>query len=681
MLEPLEDRSLLSAGLSAAYGQLPLAFEVNQGQAAAQVDFQSRGSGYTLSLTASDARLALQNAAPQGGDVLDLGLVGANSVAQAVGLDPLVTRSNYLVGNDPSEWRTNIPNYGEVAYTDVYRGVDLVYHGNQGRLEYDFVVAPGADPGVVTLSIKGTKGLSLDAQGSLVLHRAGGDLTEQAPVLYQESGGVRQAVSGRFVLEGGDRVGFQVGPYDHSRALTIDPVLSYSTSFGTFGYGIAVDSAGEAFVAGSNGINTQGFGAEDGPQGVLVEKFNAAGTALLYSTVLSNTLGSASSIAVDAAGDAYITGMLGNIPTTPNAIAASGGAFVAVLDPTGSNLLYSTYLPGAGDSNTNYEDPGGAIAVDGSGNICVTGQADPKYGALPTTAGAYQSTPGSVYFAEINPNLSGAAALVYCTYLGGSSNLAAGTGVAVDASGNAYLTGHTNTAFPTTPGVLKRTLGGAMDAFVAKIDPNLSGSASLVYSTYLGGSGRDGYIGYFSSFSVQTGPAIAVDAAGDAYVTGSTNSTDFPTTRGAFQTKYAGPAGNPILSSIGDVFVSKLNPTGTALIYSTYLGGATGKDGGASIAVDAAGDVYVTGWTKSTDFPTKNPIQGQFQAVGSGAASAFVAVLNSTGTGLLFSTFLNGTTATCGFGIALDSSDNIYVTGADYYTSQSVGFVLKITLS
>ena len=489
-LECLEDRTLLSlAGASndqilQAYGQIPLSFEVNQGQTAAQVDFLSQGSGYTLFLTPTETVLSLQKPAPAAGGgaeapdsvVLSSRFVGANPQPQVVGLDRLAGTSNYFIGSDPSQWHTNVANYGQVEYQDLYPGVDLVFYGNQRQLEYDYVVVPGTDPGVIKLAIDGAESMTIDGQGDLVLHTSGGDVLEHAPVVYQESGGVRQPVSGQFVLEGDGQVGFAVGAYDHTQPLVIDPVLSYSTYLGgtslTACSGIAVDSAGDAYVTGTT-----------------------------YSTDFPTTAG------------AFQTSLGGG---------GNGDAFVTKLNPTGTALVYSTYLSG-----TNYDG---------------------------------------------------------CN------------GIAVDTAGNAYVTGDTtSTDFPTTTGAFQTTYRGGGDAFVTKL--NSTGTA-LVYSTFLGGTNGDGGLG------------IAVDTAGNAYVTGDTTSTDFPTTTGAFQTTYRGG---------GDAFVTKLNPTGTALVYSTYLGG-TGDDVGFGIAVDTAGNAYVTGDTRSTDFPTTTGLSDDLRA----ATDAFV---------------------------------------------------------
>ncbi len=565
-------------------------------------------------------------------------LIGSNAAAPAVGLDAQAGTSNYFLGNDASQWHTNIANYGRVEYQNVYPGIDLVYYGNQRQLEYDFVVAPGASPGAIQLAFQGTNGMTLDSSGNLVLETSGGDVVEHAPVIYQDSNGVRQAVSGHYVLEGNGQVGFQVGAYDPTRSLVIDPVLSYSTYLGgsgnDYGYGIAVDGAGNAYVTGTTtSVNfptqnpLQPF--KGGGQVAFVTKVNAAGTALVYSTYLgSGYCCIAYGIAVDGTGNAYITGMTsGYVPTTAGAFqTVSGGglwdAFVAKLNATGSALIYSTCL---GGSNI---DEACAIAIDGAGNAYVTGQTQSSN--FPTNAGAVQAadpaTPAGqatgeeeAFVTELN---AAGTAVVYSTYLGGSNFSTVGNGIAVDGAGDAYVTGlSSSTSFPTTAGAFQKARGAGFDAFVAKF--NAAGSA-LVYSTYLGGS------------SMNEAYGIAVDGAGNAYVTGTTTSSDFPTTPGALQTTAAG----------GATFLTKLNAAGTALIYSTYLGTVSAGVDGYGIAVDAAGNAYV-----SRDTSTLL------------VSDIFVAEVNAAGTGLLYSTSLGGRSYDSVRGLALDGAGNVYLTG------------------
>ena len=628
------------------FGKLPLRFEANPGQTDEQVKFLARGTGHTLFLTPTEAvmvftkreqtaksrlqgaRLRPEEAVHVTRTVLRMTFVGANPEPRVVGAEELPDKANYFIGNDPAKWRTNVPTYARVQYTDVYPGIDLIYYGSQRRLEYDFVVRPGADPRTIALGFQGADKLEVDPQGDLVLHTGAGEIRQRKPVIYQEIGGVRREIAGGYVLKGESRVGFHVAVYDTSRPLVIDPALVYSTYLGgsadDAGVGIAVDAAGNAYVTGStasaNFPTTAGaFQTTLGGGGVgfdaFVTKLNSTGSALLYSTYLggSNNDDSGVGIAVDGAGNAYVTGSAfsTDFPTTPGAFQSSFGgvrdAFVTKLNPTGSTLVYSTYLGGTGD------DGGVSIAVDTAGSAYVSGFAQAGF---PTTTAAFQpGFGGGPYDAFVTKLGSTGSALVYSTYLGGSGDDEVFGGLAVDASGNAYVTGFTTSAnFPTTPGAFQTTFGGAGplgfgDAFVTKL--NSTGSMP-VFSTYLGGSGDD------------FGAGIAVDGNGNAYIAGSTASTNFPTTPGAFQTTFggSGPLG------LGDAFVTKLNPTGSALIYSTYLGGS-GDDFATRIAVDVLPNpsAYVTGNTASTNFPTTaGAFQTTLGGVGPfGAGDAFVA--------------------------------------------------------
>jgi hypothetical protein len=606
-----------------------------------------------------------------------LQLLGADMAAPAVGQDELITKTNYFLGTDPSQWRTNVPNYGKVAYQGVYPGIDLIYYGNQGQLEYDFVVAPGANPGAITLAIQGTDGITLDGQGNLVLHTMGGDVVEQAPVLYQDGGG-RQAVSGRFVPERDNRVGFQVGAYDPSRPLVIDPVLSYSTYLGGNGLdnagGIAVDSSGNAYVTGiTNSTNfpiTPGANQSilSGSNSAFVTKLNATGTALLYSTYLGGSLtptgASAQTggrgIALDSAGNAYVTGWTSasNFPTSTGAFqtAYGGGAtdvFVAKLSPSGS-LVYSTYLGGSGADGSS-SSINGAVAVDSAGNAYVDGPTSST--DFPTTPAAaypsWNSSWGSAGFiTELNATGTG---LVYSTYLPGGP----GAGIAL-ALAQIYVTGWTtSTSFPTTAGAFQRGLSGSgdTDAFMAVLNPSASPSTQIVYATYLGGHTMPH--GLYSGPPTTDGFGIAVDGLGNAYVCGVTGTTDFPTTAGAYQTTLAGGT---------DAFVAKINPAlseSASLVFSTYLGGKQGASAH-GITADGAGNAYVTGDTWGGFPTTANAIQA---SMGKASRNAFVTELNASGSKLLFSTYLGGTQSgvqSAGTGIVVDGSGNIYLIGSVY---------------
>jgi hypothetical protein len=512
------------------------------------------------------------------------------------------------------------------------------------------VIAPGADPKAIRLAFQGARKISLSSAGDLVLDTKEGKIQLKQLRVYQKVNGEEKKIAARYVLKGKRRVAFEVAEYDRRQPLVIDPVLSYSTYLGGSGREdgahITVDSSGNAYVVGdsfdTNFPTTSGafqttFGG--GYTNAFVTKLNSTGSALVYSTYLGgNSFDGGYSIAVDASGNAYVTGWTSstNFPTTPGAFQTTygggdfnGDAFVTKLNPTGSALVYSTYLGG------NSNDVGHDIAVDASGNAYIAGFTSSTN--FPTTLGAFQTTYGggivNAFVTKLNPTGS---ALAYSTYLGTSENY--GYGIAVDASGNAYVAGLTSsTNFPTTLGTFQTTNGGGRDAFVTKLNP--AGSA-LVYSTYLGGSLQD--YGY----------NIGVDASGNAYVAGSTSSTNFPTTPGAFQTTDGG--GN-------DAYVTKLNPTGSALVYSTYLGGNS-YDDGTGIGVDASGNAYVAGSTSSTNFPTT---PGTFQTTyGGGSYDVYVAKLNPAGSALTYSTYLGGNSQDINSGIVLDASSNVYVTGS-----------------
>ena len=664
--------------VSEIYGKLPLHFEANRGQIDPQVKFLSRGGHHVLYLTPTEAVLVLitpkstareefttmggKRGQPGGATrtVLRMTFAGANPTPRVIGLEELPGKANYFIGNDSAKWRTNVPTYAKARYEHLYPGIDLLYYGNQRQLEYDFVVQPGADPRRILLGFQGADTLEVDAQGDLVLHTATGVIRQRKPLIYQEVDGVRKEIAGSYVVQGARQVGFQVAAYDKSRPLVIDPVLFYSTYLGGSGHeesgGIAVDTSGNSYVTGrtqslnfpttSGALQTANAGGGD----AFVTKLNPTGSGLVYSTYLGGTGGDAGNgIAIDVAGNAYVTGNTGsaNFPTTAGAFQTTYGGsfndgFVTKLNSAGSGLVYSTYLGGSG------EDTGRAIALDGAGNAYIAGHTQSFN--FPTSAGAYQPTaigvngccfgPSNVFVTKLTPAGAGAADLVYSTYLGPANSEAGG--IAVDGTGNAHVAGGTTSAsFPTTVGAFQTTFGGGGgDAFVTKVNPTGTG---LVYSTYLGGSGGDG---------ASSGPTIAVDAAGSAYVTGATGSANFPTTAGAFQPALAGPQ---------NAFVTKLNPLGTGLVYSTYLGG-TGVEQGFGVKVDTLGNAYVSGATGSTDFPTMNAVQPTF---GGGPLDAFVTKLNPLGTGLVYSTYLGGSGDDLGTGIAVDTfpNPNAYVAG------------------
>jgi hypothetical protein len=679
------------------YAKLPLAFEPNAGQTDSQVKFLSRGRGYTLFLTGNEAVLSLAGAAVDSSrsrgaertssrtdrSVVRMKLLGANENASVVGTAELPGKSNYFIGNDSKHWRTNVPTFADVKYSNVYPGVDLVYYGNQGgQLEYDFVIAPGSDPRVIRLTVaaastRSAKGdrrpspLAIAANGDLIVKADAGAIRFHKPLVYQNgSSGARCAVGtdqcrevrARFVLAASNQVSFAVGAYNRAEPLIIDPVLVYSTYLGgngpDYGYGIAVDSSGAAYVTGSAGstnfptlnpLQPTHVGADH----AFITKFNAAGTALVYSSYLGGSLeDGGQGISVDSAGNAYLTGYTNSsdFPTVNPVQPANGfdneAAFVTKVNPTGSALVYSTYLGGDNGENNGSGTIGLGIAVDATGNVYVTGVTEntnfPTVNPLQAT-----NLEGVAHTAFVTKFNAAGSAMIYSTYLGGSGSTSVeydqGWGIAADSSGNAYVTGWTSSpTFPTVNALQPTCAGcpGITDAFVAKINP--TGSA-FVYATYLGGS-----VG-----GVTEGYGIATDSAGNAYVTGGTTSTNFPTVNPVQATNHG----------TENVFLSKLNAAGSALVYSTYLGGSgSAGDQAFAIAVDSTGEAFVTGRTASTDFPTLNAVQST-KVGGLGPDTAFVSAFNAEGSALLYSTYLGGNGGERAYGIAVDSSGSAYVAG------------------
>ena len=652
----------LKRSVAVAAANAPRAvFEANRGQVNSQVRFLSRGHGSTLFLTATEAVYVLPLPDPHRLFALRMQLVGSDPNASSTGEAQAEARVSYFRGTE-ANWVTGIPTYERVRYSEVYPGISMVWRGReQGAAQYDFVVAPNADAGQIGLQFAGADRLELDADGNLLIHTAAGTVTHTKPVSYQEVNGSRRAVESAFTIAG-DTVGFAVGAYDHGKPLTIDPTpnlanLAYSTFLGgeglDIGYAIAVDALGSAYVTGqTDSLNfptvAGSFDTTSAGVAAFVTKLKPGGNDLVYSTYLDGPADyeQATGIAVDSAGNAYVNGFTASsdFPVTGSAFDPShngGGydAFLTKLNPSGTSLLYSTFL---GGSNT---EQGNGVAVDSAGNAYLTGvtvSAD-----YPTTGSAFATTLNGfdydAFFSKINTSASGGASLVYSTFLGGS-NYEEGTRVAVDSAGRAYLTGRTYSSdFPTVAGSFDTILSGTSDVFASKLDPALAGPGSLVYSTYLGGSSDE----YF--------PGIAIDANGFAYLTGATASADYPFTAGAYDTTHNG--------GFNDVFVSKLTANGSALTYSTFIGGSS-LDSGWGIAVDSLGNAYVTGTTSSAGYPTT---AGAFQTTANGSSpEAFATKLNSTGSALSYSTFLGGGGTEQGYGIAVDSSGNMYVTG---YTS------------
>lgn len=670
---------------------LPLCFEANRGQAGSPESFIARGRGCSFFVAPTEAALTLAkyDVPPDGsraerGDAgrgritqtqtLHFEFLGADARAEASGVGELAGKVNYLLGNDPAQWRAGLSLFAQVRIKKLYPGVDLVYYGNQQRLEYDFVVAPKSDPRAVAIRVTGADKIQVDAQGNLVFTLGRDAIRQPKPLIYQTVAGVRKEISGGYQLTDKQTFAFQIGEYDRELPLVIDPVLSYATFFGgtgsDIGWDIAVDANGFVYVAGetlSAGLATpgafhtnysggSGFGGD-----AFVAKFDNLGTTLSYLTYLGgNGDDAALGLAVDGAGNAYITGFTSstNFPTRyaiSNSLSGSvitnlgiypADAFVAELTNDGSALVFSTYLGG------NANDEGIGIAVDPNRYVYVTGFTEstnfPAIGGLETNS--YHGNTDA-FVTKLQPDGSG---FVYSTYLGGMND-ENGDGIAADAAGFAYVTGFTySTNFPITTNALQRFLNnptngatthllGANDVFITKINSDGSG---LVYSTFLGGRRDD--IGF----------RLALDAETNVYVTGSALSVDFPTVPASNTNLLKGLTNANLLS---DVFVTKLSATGTNWVYSVIFGGAK-RDEGWDVAVDAGGNAHIVGVTYSTNFPTTNT-SGFLRATNSGGADAFVSVLNSNGTTLARSAYLGGSSNDFGYAIKVDGAGNDYIVG------------------
>jgi hypothetical protein len=707
------------------FGKVPLSFEPNQGQTDAKVQFLSRGQGYALFLTPGEAVLELQKSGGKKVDaaqalpvpsVLRMTLVGADTKATVSGGQPLPGTSNYFVGNDSSKWQTAVPTYQRVAYSGVYPGVDLVYYGNQRQLEYDFVVAPGADAAKIALQFTGATPV-IDKAGDLVLSVQGEEARFHKPVVYQLDGGRKISVAGSYQIAEG-KVGFGLGSYDHSKPLVIDPILSYMTYIGGSTNdqisGMAVDSTDSVYVVGTTtstdfpvknaykAINPNVI-APSNPQTIFVSKFNATGTALVYSTYLgSSEYTTGNGIAVDSNGNAYVVGYTayGDYPVTAGAYQticganntvpqgssvgvringcvgagqADSGGVLTKLDPSGSTLVYSTYLSGGNGNQIT------AVAVDATGEAYVIGVSNAvcplpynanltgyqSYFCFPHTATAAEplntNTRGDTYAFLTKFNAQGSA-LLYSTTLynqnpaGHYTSGIKANAIVLDSAGNAYVTGNMDANYfinTTTGSLLLTRVSGSQPAFVAKFNPAGSAATSLVYGSYLSGT----------SSSVDNATGIAVDASGNAVVTGYTNSCTFPTTAGTFSTV---PGGYVSANTCAGGFLTKLNAAGSALVWSTYTGnnGANGRnnDDNDAIALGPDGSVYVAGDEQGIALsPTVNPILTQVES-----HFAYIKHFTADGSAVLFSTAVGGTTDNTSIPstIFVDASNNIYLAGS-----------------
>jgi hypothetical protein len=674
---------------AASYARIPLSFQPNQGQVSPVVQYVSRGQGYSLFLTPGEAYVTLdrQPAAhnpairSSATDTLRMKLEGANSNAAVAGLEKQPGVVNYFVGNDPKNWHAGVPTYGKVSYTSVYPGIDLVFYGNQSQLEYDFVVAPGADPGQIAWQIEGAR-IAVDGEGNLQLAAPDGPVGFKKPVLYQMDGKKKISVDGRYVVAG-NQVRFALGSYDRSKPLVIDPVLTYLTYLGA-----PVSENGS-----TNAVTHLGGVAGYGVDG----------------SELSQAL------AIDRDSNVYVTGYTNALDfpvkdpyqaSDPSLKKNSGAtaAFVTKLNAEGTELVYSTYLSGGGIYGTF----GQTIAVDGDGNAYVGGYTNDK--DFPTSAGAFQRIcgDGGVNNARTASCQAGAvngfvtkldaagSKIVYSTFLGANTDYI--NSIAVDSLGRAYVAGiaedscspmtPTFQCFPTTPDAIQTgegtcvvapgdttctTYGASGWAFLTVFNPQ---GTALVYSTLLGDNLADIVNGSLPAnmYGFSTGISVALDSAGEIFLTGRTAASKLPVTAGAFQPKTM--AGLPAGGATG--YVAKFNPissSGTSLRYLTYLGPAADDPNfdrayPAGIAADAEGNAYITGWTDSQYFPTTNgsfqPTCGQlnFDECGSG----YVSKLNASGSKLEWSTFfgepIGGASGVNSIGdIQLDAEGNVYVAG------------------
>ena len=679
--------------LRGSLGKLPLAFEPNLGQAPNEVKFLAHGGGYGLYLNSTSAVLALTSPSRRarrsgenvGSSVVAMRFGGAQKNPEVSAVGRLPGRSNYFIGRDPAGWLTDVAQFSRVRYRHLYPDIDLDFYGKQNRLEYDFEVYPGGDPGQIELDFTGSD-LHLNASGDLVVESDGSEVGFQSPHVYEVDGADRRPVAAGFELRGPARVGFRVGPYDRRHTLVIDPVLIFSTYFGGAGGescsaitgvvlpncpAITVDSASRVYIAGTTtsatGFPTPAGGSATtvGPGGgnadVFVARITGTGNSLAldYLTFLG---GSATDyptgVGVDSGFNVYVAGLTNStdFPATASAFQTAPGSagthvFFSKLNSTGSANLYSTYLSGSG------VDTASALAVDSGGLAYIFGTTtSPNF---PTTTAAIQTTAAATnqfFFSKINPASSGQSSLQYSTFLGGSTpanGVVTGGGIAVDSSLNVYVAGGTNFSNMPVLNAFQGTAQGGFDAWVAKLNApaNNTQQYTVSFETYFGGSGDD--IAY----------GVATDGT-NTYVTGSTTSTNITAPSGStpFQGSNAGGT-DAFIAQFGAPPTSGTTQGAVPLTYFTYLGGSS-TDAALAIVADqtTTGDLRVTGYTDSTDFPViTNPVQG----TSGGGRDAFVARIQTTATTTSgsASTYLGGSGTDIGTSVALDSGLNTYVAG------------------
>jgi hypothetical protein len=660
----------------AIYSKLPLSFEANQGQTSSQVNFLSRGQGYTAFLTTSGITLSLRStptanqpstSSQSTCTTLQFQLLGASRNPQVVGEDLQPGIVNYFFGNNPAQWHTSVPTYAKVRYKSVYPGIDLIYYGNHQQLEYDFAVAPGADPSLIQFQIQGASEIQIDVEGNLTLTTVAGELHFQSPIVYQEFNGQRISVDGGYTMQDPTHIGFQVAHYDSSKPLVIDPVLVYSTYLGGSGTdqtaGIAVDNSGNVYVTGytdSANFPLATLGTlPNNTYHVFVAKLDPTGSNLVYADYIGgNSQDYGLALVLDSANEVYVTGSTqsNNFPVVRPYQSQQPGpysGFLTKVSANGSSLLYSTYLGG------NTFDQPTSMAIDSLGEVHVAGYTTshnfPVVNAFQATVSANQAGTYGTYgfLTKFSPDGS---SLIYSTYLAGNSNVVQDCGspcwpspsnevsaVAVDTNGNAYVTGTTNTYnFPATSGSYLTSNTTSQDPGVGFVS-KFSSTGSLDYSTYFYGS---------SGNPVNPG-AIAVDSSGSAYVTGVAESDGtFPIT----STSICDPGVYGYGCSYA--FVTKFDPAASTLLYSTFLG-PNNYASPMAIALDANNDAYVVAASRSAAFGTINGIEPY-----SNGTDVLLVEIDPVASTELFATYVGGSGDDESAGIALDSRGNLYIAGS-----------------
>ena len=645
--------------------RLPLVFEPNRGQSPADVRYLFRGGPLAGEFRVDGVSLTLR-AGTHAAAQVRMRLVGTSKDPGLDGIEVLPGHTNYLLGNDPAHWLRGLPNYAQVRYREIYSGTDLVFYGNGGRLEHDFEVKPGADPASIAFQLDGAENVALDKKGDLRIKLVDGEITFERPIAYQTVAGLRRSVDAAFTLGDDGSIRFRLGNYDRREKLVIDPVLSFSTYLSpqpSAANLIATDASGNNYVSGTG---TFSFPVTSGAFAgctscttnsvvTFISKLSADGTNLLYSTVLGgNSFAQPTGIAVDANGNAVVSGWTGasDFPTKNGQPIATQNnnsvGFLVSLSPDGSSLNYGTLLGSSPSSSQSTMTYATAVALDPTGNAYVTGETG---NGFPTTTGALNQGGGgtfgnqfNIYLVKFSPN----GTLIYSAVLGTADPQNGGGGpigasaIAVDAAGDAYVAGQAGTLWPISSNAYLKQIAGSMPyatPFVTKVAPD---ATSLLYSTYL------------DYAYVVTG--IAALSNGDVFVTGNSVGTSYPTTPDAYQQNSGG----------GNAFLTELNSTGSALVYSTVIGDSSYTIHG--LALDPDGDIWLAAQTSNPQFPLVNPIQGTFP--GANGFSQSTSVLNQfdpTGQTLKFSTFLGGNAGGYASSVAIDTNHLAHVAGAAQY--------------